>query len=156
MRKTDKKYDIFISYRRDGGEFTAKILRDRLETLGYKVFFDLETLRSGDFNKKLYDVIDECEDFLLVLSPNALDRCMNEGDWVRYEVERALEKEKNIVPILLRGFSFPEALPASMEPIRFKNGLEANTQLFDAFIETLREYLTSKSAAHDPSPDVSC
>lgn len=143
MSKKDKKYDIFISYRRDGGEFTAKILRDRLEALGYKVFFDLETLRSGDFNKKLYDVIDECEDFLLVLSPNALDRCINEGDWVRHEVEWALQKEKNIVPILLRGFSFPETLPASMEPIRFKSGLEANTQLFDAFIETLCEYLVS-------------
>ena len=24
------KYDIFISYRRDGGEYTARILRDQL------------------------------------------------------------------------------------------------------------------------------
>ena len=26
-----REYDIFISYRRDGGESTAKILRDKLE-----------------------------------------------------------------------------------------------------------------------------
>ena len=63
------KYDIFISYRRDGGESTAKILRDKLSELGYQVFFDVESLRSGDFNTKLYSVIEECEDFLLVLSP---------------------------------------------------------------------------------------
>ena len=138
-----KKYDIFISYRRDGGEFTPKLLRDRLEAKGYSVFFDVETLRSGDFNTRLYSVIDECKDFLLVLSPNALDRCANEGDWVRYEVERALLKGKNIIPIMLRGFSFPDVLPPSMEPIRLKNGLEANSQFFDAFLDTLLEYLSA-------------
>lgn len=138
-----KKYQIFISYRRDGGEFTAKLLRDRLEARGYHVFFDVETLRSGDFNTRLYSVIDECDDFLLVLSPNALDRCRNEDDWVRYEVERALLKGKNIIPVLLRGFSFPESLPPSMEPLRVKNGLEANSQFFDAFFDTLLEYLHS-------------
>lgn len=142
--KKQEKYDIFISYRRDGGEFTAKILRDRLEKQGYRVFFDVETLRSGDFNKRLYTVIDECRDFLLVLSPNALDRCVNEDDWVRYEVERALLKEKNIIPVMLRGFVFPDTLPESMESLRYKNGLEANSQFFDAFMDTLRQYLQSE------------
>lgn len=52
------KHDVFISYRRDGGEYTAKILRDRLSELGYAVFFDVESLRSGDFNTKLYSVIE--------------------------------------------------------------------------------------------------
>lgn len=138
------KYDIFISYRRDGGEYTAKILRDRLEELGYKVFFDVESLRSGDFNTKLYSVIDECKDFLLILSPNALDRCENQDDWVRCEVEHALQEKKNVIPIMLRGFSFPQTLPDSIEALRYKNGLEANTQFFDAFIDRLRQFLLSK------------
>lgn len=76
-------YDIFISYRRNGGEHTAKIIRDRLNKLGYKVFYDVESLRSGICNEKLYSVIDECTDFVLILSPGALDRCVNEDDWVR-------------------------------------------------------------------------
>lgn len=138
------KYDIFISYRRDGGEYTAKILRDRLEELGYKVFFDVESLRSGDFNTRLYSVIDECKDFLLILSPNALDRCENQDDWVRCEVEHALQAKKNVIPIMLRGFSFPQTLPDSIEALRYKNGLEANTQFFDAFIDRLRQFLLSK------------
>ena len=86
-------YDVFISYRRSGGEYTAKILRDRLEDMGYRVFFDVESLRSGYFNTKLYSVIDECRDFLLILSPGALDRCANPDDWVRLEVERALAQD---------------------------------------------------------------
>ena len=40
-------YDIFISYRRDGGEYTAKILRDHLQEDGYRAVFDVESLRSG-------------------------------------------------------------------------------------------------------------
>lgn len=140
------KYDIFISYRRDGGEYTAKILRDRLEESGYHVFFDVESLRSGDFNTRLYSVIDECRDFLLILSPGALDRCVSEGDWVRREAEYALEKGKNIIPVMLRGFGFPDKLPDTLEPLRYKNGLEANTQLFDAFVGKLRQFLDTKPA----------
>ena len=51
--KPEGKYDIFISYRRDGGQETARILRDSLAERGYRVFFDVESLRSGAFNTKL-------------------------------------------------------------------------------------------------------
>lgn len=140
----EKQYQIFISYRRDGGESTAKILCDKLESMGYQVFFDVESLRSGDFNTALYSVIDESEDFLLVLSPNALDRCRDEKDWVRLEIEHALAVGKNIIPVMLRGFSFPDELPESVNAVRFKNGVEANYQFFDAFMEKLRSFLLSK------------
>ena len=138
------KYDVFISYRRDGGEYTAKILRDRLQELGYATFFDVESLRSGDFNTRLYSVIDECRDFILVLSPGALDRCRNEDDWVRREVEFALERGKNIVPVMLRGFAFPDDLPETIQQLRYKNGIQANTEFFEAFMEKLRSFLVSK------------
>lgn len=140
----NKKYDVFISYRRDGGESTAKMLRDQLVSLNYRVFFDVESLRSGDFNVALFSVIEECRDFLLVLSPGALDRCENENDWVRLEIEHALGNNLNVVPIMLRRFTFPEKLPQSIEPIRYKNGLEANYQFFDAFIQRLQSFLLSR------------
>lgn len=143
--KQTSKYDIFISYRRDGGEYTAKVLRDRLTELGYSVFFDVESLRSGDFNTRLYSVIDECNDFLLILSPNSLDRCVNPDDWVRQEIVRALEKGKNIIPVFLRGFFFPEEMPDPIEPLRFKNGVNANTEFFEAFMEKLLSFLYTKS-----------
>lgn len=138
------KYDVFISYRRDGGASTARILRDRLSELGYKVFFDVESLRSGYFNTALYSVIDQCKDVIVVLSPNALDRCVNEDDWVRKEVEHALHQKKNVVPVMLRGFEFPKALPDSIDQLRFCNGIEANEDFFDAFIEKLQGFLRAK------------
>lgn len=138
------KYDIFISYRRDGGEYTAKILHEKLMNMGYSVFFDVESLRSGKFNTALLEVIDKCKDFLVVLSPQSLDRCANEEDWVRLEIAHALKKKKNVVPVMLRGFSFPEKLPEDIEPVRFQNGIEASTEFFDAFIARLGKFLLSK------------
>lgn len=101
----------------------------------------MESLRSGDFNTKLYSVIEECTDFILILSPDALNRCQNEDDWVRREVEYALERGKNIIPVMLRGFEFPGNLPPSLEQLRFKNGIPASTEFFEAFIQKLQTFL---------------
>lgn len=140
-----KKYDIFISYRRIGGEATARIICERLTDLGYSVFFDVEALRSGDFNTKLYSVIEECNDFLVILSPDSLDRCKDENDWVRLEIVHAIKHGKNIIPVMLRGFKFPIYLPEEIDIIRYKSGIEANSEFFDAFIDRLKGFLKTKT-----------
>lgn len=146
----EKKYNVFISYRRDGGEVTAKMIHDKLHDLGYQVFLDVESLRSGLFNIKLYSVIDECTDVVVILSPGALDRCENENDWVRREIEYALQKEKNVIPIMLRGFDFPENLPKSIETLPYMQGLKANLEYFDAFMQRLQSFLMSEPYHPDP------
>ena len=60
------KYDIFISYRRIGGFETAKHLYDLLRSDGYKVSFDIDTLRNGDFDVALLKRVEECTDFILI------------------------------------------------------------------------------------------
>ena len=85
-----QKYDVFISYRRTSFE-SANLIATRLRAAGYRVFFDMETMRSGLFNEQLYSVIESCKDFVIILSPDALDRCNEEGDWVRNEVLHALK-----------------------------------------------------------------
>ena len=69
MKKT-KQYDIFISYRREGGMEMADAIYQRLQNAGYSVFLDLEQLKSGKFNEQLLSVIDGCTDFIVVLPPN--------------------------------------------------------------------------------------
>ena len=140
-----QKYDIFLSYRRNGGAETAKLMRDSLSNHGYSVFLDVESLRAGPFNQGLYNVIDACRDFILILPPNALDRCVNENDWVRLEIEYAQSKGKNIVPIMLNGFHYPEVMPESLEFLRLQNGMRANMELYDEFIARLeRQFLISR------------
>ncbi|HBE77516.1 MAG TPA: hypothetical protein DDW65_06995 [Firmicutes bacterium] len=138
------KWDIFISYRRENGEQSAKAIYERLTDKGYKVFLDVETLRSGAFNVKLYSVIDECQDVLVILSPNALDSCANDDDWVRLEIAHAVRCKKNIIPIVLRDFKFPRELSADIEPLRYQNGVQASVEFFDAFLEKLYHFLKSK------------
>ena len=133
-------YQIFISYRRDGGESLAMLLRDRLREKGYQVFLDVESLRSGDFNEALYGVIEQCTDVLLVLPPNGLDRCIgNPDDWVRREIEHAFACEKNIIPVLMRNFQFPDErdLPPKMKPLVKMNGVPASMDYFDAVIDKI-------------------
>ena len=55
------KYDVFISYRREGGYDTAKHLNDLLVRDGYRVSFDIDTLRNGDFDVQLLERIEECD-----------------------------------------------------------------------------------------------
>ncbi len=137
--------DVFISYRRDGGDMTAMHIYQALKERGYNVFYDLEVLRAGKFNEALLEAIDSCQDFVLILSPHALDRCQEEGDWVRREIAEALKKKKNIVPILLNGFRFPESLPREIDEVRFQNGLSATTEYFSESMDRLADrYLISK------------
>lgn len=142
-----KTFDIFLSYRRAGGGFeTANLLHNRLTNAGYKVFMDVENLRSGKFNDQLYNQIDACKDFIVVLGPDSLERCVNEDDWVRLEVAHAIKNNKNIIPIFLRGFTHPkEKLPEDIAELLNYEGLEASTQLFDAFLEKLKGMLVSNS-----------
>lgn len=141
-----KRYDIFISYRRSSYD-TANLIATRLKSAGYSVFFDMEALRSGKFNEQLFGVIDNCKDFLVVLPPNALDRCVNEDDWVRLEVCRAMANKKNIVPVMLNGFTWPNPMPTGMEELSDYQALTAtSTEYFDMAMERLQQrYLKSKS-----------
>lgn len=95
----NNKYDIFISYRREGGAQYARILQLELEKRGYKVFLDYEELTDGVFGDNIKEAIHEAPIFMMVLSPHYLDRCINEGDWVREEIMLAIRQQKHFVPI---------------------------------------------------------
>lgn len=138
------KYDIFVSYRRTDAT-TANLIAEKLKSLGYSVFFDVETLRGGLFNEQLFNVIDNCTDLVLVLPPNALDRCISEEDWIRKEVCYAMSKNLNIVPILLSGFEWPDPMPKGMEQLKFYQSIpSSNHDYFDLSIQKLTTYLKSK------------
>jgi len=145
------KYDIFISYRRKGGYDTAKLLYDRLRMEGYSVSFDIDTLEKGDFDKELESRVRDCKDFLAVLNPGIFDRFFlpdhdPKDDWVRREIACALAEHKNIVPIILDGFTWPkEPLPDDVIGLTKKNGIDLNPKHFEAAYANLkRKFLDSQ------------
>lgn len=140
-----KKYDIFISYRREGGYDTAQHLYNLLTRDGYKVSFDIDTLRNGDFDKTLFARIDQCKDFILIIDPHAFDRTLDKDfdpqkDWLRQELSFALSKGKNIIPIFLAGVKgFPDNLPSDVKAVTKKNGAECLKGHFNVFYEDLKK-----------------
>ena len=138
------KYDVFVSYRRSSFE-SANLISEKLRSKGYNVFFDVETLRAGKFNEQLLSVIDNCNDFVLVLPPDALSRCHDKNDWVRIEVLHAIEKGKNIIPIMLSNFEWPSPMPEGLEDICNYQSIKAgDSEFFDMSIQRLISYLKSK------------
>lgn len=139
-------YDVFISYRRDGGFETAKHLNDLLVRDGYSVSFDIDTLREGFFDNTLLERIEQCSDFLLVVNKDAFVRTLDpkfdsEKDWLRRELAYALQLKKNIIPILLAGATFPDRLPDDVEKVRFKNGPVYSKDYFDTFYAKLKDFM---------------
>ena len=107
-------YDIFISYRREGGADKARLLETELSHRGYKVFYDFNELTDGVFDKRIMDAIESAPIFIFLMTPHALDRCVgDEEDWVRKEIEYAFDLRKHIIPVNpdLSFTSFPENLP---------------------------------------------
>ena len=69
-------YDVFISYRRDGGGTDARLMYERLQRAGFKVSFDMDTLKNGNFNEELLKRIAECKNFIVLLREGCFDRTL--------------------------------------------------------------------------------
>jgi hypothetical protein len=124
-----KEYDIFISYRRvdsegrTSGRDIARTLQKELTIRGYSVFFDYSEIKDEEFESVILPAVQSSKVFLLVLTKDALLRCVNEGDWVRREIETAISSNCKIIPIDPdHAFSgWPESIPDSIRPITKKN-----------------------------------
>lgn len=143
-------YDVFISYRRQGGGADARMMYDRLTQAGYSVSFDMDTLKNGNFNDELIKRVAECKNFVVLLSENCFERtlngCKRENDWLRIEIATALYNNKNIVTVMLPGFTFPEKLPSDIDAIRNKNGPKYDLYYIDGFYDKLqRDFLLTEA-----------
>jgi len=91
---------VFISYRRDPtGKFFARSLKEALTQKGYDVFLDVDCIDAGQWATQILTQVPKRAHFLLLLTPGALDRCSQEDDWVRREFLKAMESQRNIVPV---------------------------------------------------------
>lgn len=138
--------DIFISYRREGGSTTARLICKMLEGAGFRCFFDSESLSFGSFADSIKDNLRTSRNFILIVSPGAFDRCHSADDWVRQEIALALELHRaekiRIIPLFTNGVTgFPADLPADIRAIAEQNGVELNHKNFDSDFTSLLEQI---------------
>jgi tetratricopeptide (TPR) repeat protein len=133
---------IFLSYRRTNASWALAIFQN-LTQHGYDVFFDYNGIASGDFERVILGNITARAHFLVLLTPSALEKCGDPADWLRREIETALENKRNMVPLMLDGFDFStpkiaSQLTGTLAGLKQYNGLSIPPEYFLEAMERLR------------------
>lgn len=123
---------VFISYRRgDAGDVVGRIYDRLVDRFGKPhVFKDVDSIPLGvDFRKHLSDSVGKCRVFLAVISRGWLQQADGQrrldqpNDFVRIEMEAALQRNIPVIPVLVQDASLPneQDLPASLRELAYRN-----------------------------------
>jgi TIR domain len=128
---------IFISYRRGPTGYVATLLADEIKArFGPKaVFMDIDNIPLGvDFRDHIGAAVSECQVLLALIGDDWLSSKLPDGvrridasdDFVRVEIEAALQRGIPVVPILTNNANVPaeSELPESLRPLAFRNAAE--------------------------------
>ena len=159
---------IFISYRRGKTAVYAELLATLLRThFGHdQVFKDKDSIPFGrDFVEAITSAVASCDVLIALIDPEwttVLDtsgrrRIDDPGDYVRLEVETALQRNIPVIPILVDGAAplRTEELPPSLHGLPRRNALPLTTEALPSQINRLIEDIEQQlpgSAASEPYP----
>jgi predicted ATPase len=121
---------VFISYRRDDSAGHAgRLYADLTAHFGAdNVFMDTETIEPGaDFGKRISQEIESCEVLIALIGKRWLRRRLHESeDFVRLEIQSALERELRVIPVLVQGARMPSItqLPEDIGELSQKHAFE--------------------------------
>src|SRR5882672_2006730 len=123
-------YDLFISYRRkDSQEAACSIYKDLTDKFGGNVFIDTDRIDLGDsWVDRIQTSLASSKIVLAIIGKNwsftddnseDLPQILIEQDWVRKEIEMAIDQNKIVIPVLIGIDKFPEntALPEKVKKI---------------------------------------
>ena len=128
---------IFISYRRLDSRDVAGRIFDHLAKKIHKdnIFKDVDSIPIGeDFREVIAKKIESCDFFFVIIGKRWLDNNLvslkpllyDPEDFVRIEIETAIEKKVKIIPVLVSEAEMPKKdfLPESIRDIAFLNAFE--------------------------------
>jgi hypothetical protein len=168
---------VFISYRRDDSEGVSGRLSDRLKAhFGQgSVFLDIDSIPSGvDFRQHLDQALSQCDVLLVVIGERWLHARHSDGprqgqrrlydptDFVRLEVQSALERGIAIIPVLVGKGAMPneQELPDDLKGLACLQAAEVRARDFDLHVDRLirdiERLLQGRrgTAAVPPSPEL--
>jgi TIR domain len=128
--------NIFICYRReDSGSISDRINDHLARKFGQaKIFKDVDSITPGkDFREEIEKAVGSCNVLLAVIGRDWLALTTKAGgrriddpkDFVRLEIETALERQIPVIPVLAEDAEIPGEmdLPESIRPLVYRNGL---------------------------------
>jgi hypothetical protein len=157
----------FISYRRDDSSSVVGRIYDYLsEHFGSDAIFkDVDSIGLGaDFREEISRALRNSDAVLIVIGQHWLDttpegerRIDDESDYVRIEIETAIQQGKQIIPVLVEGTKMPsaESLPDEIRELSFLNALSVRPDPdFRRDIERLIDALDRNTDALDQRDDM--
>ena len=154
---------IFISYRRqDSADITGRIYDRLIQRFGKEqIFKDVDSIPLGvDFREHLNRMVGNCDVVLAVMGdrwltaddPDRNRRLDDPKDFVRIELEAALERKIPVIPVLVREAQMPEEreLPAALAALAYRNGIAVRTDPdfhhdMDRLIVGVESHLSNRS-----------
>lgn len=147
---------VFLSYRRNVSSFIARAVFQDLRQHGYDVFMDVESIDSGQFDTIILTQIAARTHFLVILTHGTLEGFQEPHDWLRREIEYALDLGRNVVPILVNDFRFDADadtyLTGKLRALPRHNGPTLYHDYFDAAMERLRTRFLKLPTQGDITP----
>ncbi|MCA9911784.1 MAG: toll/interleukin-1 receptor domain-containing protein [Anaerolineae bacterium] len=145
---------IFVSYRRDGNRWATGRICDRLNRYfgSERVFRDIEDIKYGShFPQRIEESIQNSalmlvimgEKWLALKGDDGTPRILQEGDWVRKEIEIALKNNVEVIPVVLDDARMPtrEQIPESFGKFTEINAVFFRDENFDANMKQLLQQI---------------
>lgn len=128
---------IFLNYRREDAAPYARLLQFQLRERfpDAQVFIDLDSIEAGlPFAKVIRDAVDSCavlvaligRQWMTITDEEGRRKLDNPGDYVRFEVQTALERGVRVIPVLVDGARplREQELPSGLQELAGLNALE--------------------------------
>ena len=115
-------YDIFISYKRDGGAEKAELLRSELIRRGFRksrIFMDTYSRGEGRIADNLELAIRNSDNIIVAITKGCFEGIKEDGNWLK-EISLAMSLGKRIIPVYFDGIQEidPKELPESIKDFR--------------------------------------
>ena len=135
--------DVFISYSSADADF-ARTLNDELQSQGKLTWFDQESIAAGtaDFQKEIYRGIASSDNFLFILSPQAVN-----STYCADEVDYAAQLNKRIVTVLYQSVDGCTLHP-ELAKVQWLDFQLQHRDFADSFKQLIRTLETDRDYVH--------
>ncbi len=147
---------IFIGYRRhDSQGFAGRVADDLIDRFSHAhVFRDDEIPEGSDFTQVLDQALNTCSVLIAVIGPNWLQvpfgqttpRLFEQDDWVRREIEVALQRNLWVLPVLVGNATMPsgDELPATIRAITNVQAISLSDRQWERDMDRLVSVLAQR------------
>jgi peptidoglycan hydrolase-like protein with peptidoglycan-binding domain len=146
---------VFLNYRREDSSGYAGRIFDRLVARFGKtqIFRDIDRIEPGlDFTEVIDQSLKSCVAVLVLIGPKWLELRNDQGerrldepvDYVRFEIEQALERGVRVIPVLIPGMGHiptEEELPESIRRLTRLHAFRLTEESWDAELNRLADLL---------------